>query len=260
VVGNKERPPLRRANPLRETGPSGDITPQEPIIPQGNLLPRGRWVPQGLGLGTDAPPHPAPLRGGPPARPPCFRSGSLLLPVVCFLSDTTQTMKFLIFGRKEGKPTLRVVESNGPSSVKEAWRFAAKFYGRNPKYQRWLEPLSIWAYAILTIRNHREEMMKDCTFKGASRYNQAVYTAWDISYNALKGFAKGKEGSKRSQNVKTVLQIFNLFAFFHNENVIEEIFKRAAESRHLSNNSKTHYSFDYCAELSELLKLNADEI
>jgi hypothetical protein len=50
-----------------------------------------------------------PIRGGPPARPPCFRTVSLLLPVVCFPSDTAQTVKFLIFGWKEGKPTLRIM-------------------------------------------------------------------------------------------------------------------------------------------------------
>ena len=108
-----------------------------------------------------------------------------------------------------------------------------------------------------TFRNHREEMMKDRTFKGASTYNQAVYTAWDIAYDALKGFAKGKEDSMRSQGAKAALQILNLFAFFHNESIMEEIFKRAAESGRLSNNPKAQYSFDYCAELSELLKLNA---
>ena len=113
---------------------------------------------------------------------------------------------------------------------------------------------------IDTFRNHREEMMKDCTFKGASRYNQAVYTAWDISYNALKGFAKGKEGSKGSQDAKAALEILSLSAFFHNEGVMEEIFKRAAESRRLSNNPKAQYSFDYCAKISELLKLDADGI
>lgn len=29
---------------------------------------------------------------------------------------------------------------------------------------------------INTFRNHQEEIIKDCIFKGASRYNQAVYT------------------------------------------------------------------------------------
>lgn len=111
-----------------------------------------------------------------------------------------------------------------------------------------------------TFHGHREEMMKDCTFKGASKYNQAVYTVWDISYNALKGFAKEKTGSKRFQDAKAALQILNLFAFFHNESIMEEIFKRAAESRRLRNNPKGQYSFDYCAELSELLKLDAEGI
>jgi hypothetical protein len=51
--------------------------------------------------------------------------------------------------------------------------------------------------------SHREEIMKDSTFKGASKYNQAVYTVWDISYNALKGFADGGPGSTRFQGAKS---------------------------------------------------------
>jgi hypothetical protein len=41
---------------------------------------------------------------------------------------------------------------------------------------------------------------------------------------------------------------------------MEEIFKRAAESQRLTHNPKAQYSFDYCAELLELLKLDADGI
>jgi hypothetical protein len=112
----------------------------------------------------------------------------------------------------------------------------------------------------LTIRNHREEMIKDYIFKKASRYNQIVYTIWNILYNILKNFAKGKKSSKKFQNIKMILQIFNLFVFFHNENVIKEIFKYAAESRYLNNNSKIYYNFDYYVEFSELLKFNIDKI
>jgi tetratricopeptide (TPR) repeat protein len=111
-----------------------------------------------------------------------------------------------------------------------------------------------------TFHKHREEMMKDSTFKGASRYNQAVYTTWDISYNALREYAKGTKGVTKCQDAKAALQLLHLFAFVHNESIMEEIFKRAAESRRLSNNAKAQYSFDYSAKVSELLQVSGDGI
>ncbi|KAF2817462.1 FabD/lysophospholipase-like protein, partial [Mytilinidion resinicola] len=111
---------------------------------------------------------------------------------------------------------------------------------------------------INTFHKHREEMMKDCTFRGASKYNQAVYTAWDISYDALKDFAKGREGATRCQDAKAALQLLNLFAFLHNEGIMEELFKRAGESQRLGNNPKARYTFDYSAKLSELLIVDVD--
>jgi hypothetical protein len=113
---------------------------------------------------------------------------------------------------------------------------------------------------IGTFHRHREEMMKDCTFKGASRYNRAVYTAWDISYDALEDFAKGNKGETKRQDAKAALQLLHLFAFMHNQSIMEEIFKRAAESQRPGNNVKAQYSSDYSTEVSELLQVSGDGI
>ncbi|KAF2834882.1 FabD/lysophospholipase-like protein [Patellaria atrata CBS 101060] len=112
---------------------------------------------------------------------------------------------------------------------------------------------------INTFRDHREIMMKDSTFTGASRYNQAVYTAWDISYDTLKSFAKGSKDSTKCQDAKAALQILNLCAFWHNEGIMEEIFRRAAENQHLTNDPKAQYSFDYATKVPDLLKVNVEK-
>ena len=84
---------------------------------------------------------------------------------------------------------------------------------------------------IQTFRNHRQELLKNPKYKGASRYNQAVYATWDISYKAIENSIHGREGNAlESRDAKNALQILNLFAFLHNEGLMEEIYKRAAEN------------------------------
>ena len=78
--------------------------------------------------------------------------------------------------------------------------------------------------------SRREEMLKYPTYKGASMHNQAVYTTWDISYVAIERAAKGRD-PQRSRDSATALQILMVFAFLHNEGIMEEMFKRAAESQ-----------------------------
>jgi tetratricopeptide (TPR) repeat protein len=113
---------------------------------------------------------------------------------------------------------------------------------------------------IDTFHKHRDKMMKDSSFKGASHYNQAVYTTWDISYTELQRFAKGEGDATKCQDAKFALKLLHLFAFQHHESIMEETFKRAAESRRLSSNARVKQSFDFSASLSELLEVGADGI
>lgn len=98
-----------------------------------------------------------------------------------------------------------------------------------------------------------DTMMNDSTFKGSSKYNQAVYTAWDISYEAIQAIAQGRTDVRKTEAAKSAVQIIGLFAYFHRENIMEEIFKRAAENqKHL----RARRSLKKCDNLLRLLTLD----
>ena len=81
---------------------------------------------------------------------------------------------------------------------------------------------------LQTFRNHRKDLMDNAVYRGASSYDRAVYATWDVSFKAIE--EQVCEGSQVSQGARSVVQILSMFAFFHNENIMEDIFKRAAES------------------------------
>ena len=78
------------------------------------------------------------------------------------------------------------------------------------------------------FNTHREYLMQNAAYKGASNNDRAVYATWTLSYNAIAEQAKSANAdiSKRGT---AALQILHLLPFFHNENIMEEIFKYAAE-------------------------------
>ncbi|KAF2837026.1 FabD/lysophospholipase-like protein [Patellaria atrata CBS 101060] len=81
---------------------------------------------------------------------------------------------------------------------------------------------------IHTFHNHRKEMLKNPRYKGVSEANQAVYATWDISYAAIERVSN-EEGAQKSNYAAVALQILRLFAFLHNDGIMEDIFRRAAE-------------------------------
>jgi hypothetical protein len=56
---------------------------------------------------------------------------------------------------------------------------------------------------------HRQELMADPKFKGASKYGRAVYGTWDLSLEAIK--------ARHGEAGKMAILILKLFAFFHHE-------------------------------------------
>ena len=69
---------------------------------------------------------------------------------------------------------------------------------------------------------HRQVLLGDPTFKGASNYGRAVYGTWNMSFTAISGM-----GTAAAESALVILQTF---AFLHHDNIAEEIFKRAAEA------------------------------
>ena len=69
---------------------------------------------------------------------------------------------------------------------------------------------------------HRQELLSDPGFKGASNYGRAVYGTWNMSFTAINRMG--------TANAESALAIIHTLAFLHHDNVVEEIFKRAAEA------------------------------
>lgn len=73
-------------------------------------------------------------------------------------------------------------------------------------------------------KKHRNSLMRDDHFKGASQYGSAIYATWDLSYEELtKRAALGTSGAQ------TALLLLRLFASFHHTNISEDLLGRAAE-------------------------------
>ena len=83
---------------------------------------------------------------------------------------------------------------------------------------------------LSTFNAHRQYLLQNEAYKGASEYNRAVYATWDLSYAAIARQAGSAANEALHQGSKAALQILQILPFFHNENIMEEIFKAAAEN------------------------------
>src|SRR3984957_1270209 len=77
---------------------------------------------------------------------------------------------------------------------------------------------------------HRDALLDDPWFKGASKYGHAVYGTWDLSFQAIKASISGEGGTVHTQGAESAILTLQIFAFLHNVNIGEIIFKRAAEA------------------------------
>ena len=69
---------------------------------------------------------------------------------------------------------------------------------------------------------HRQELLDDPTFKGASNYDRTAYRTWNLSLTAIK--------AQKTEAAEAAISILQFFSFIHHENISEEIMKRAAEA------------------------------
>ena len=82
---------------------------------------------------------------------------------------------------------------------------------------------------------HRKELLDDPLFSRSSDYEQTVYGTLDLSFKEIESQAKAQHhsGTTRTNTVDTVaaqsaISILQLFAFFHHDNIDEDVFKLAA--------------------------------
>lgn len=82
------------------------------------------------------------------------------------------------------------------------------------------------------FRSHRHELLQNEAYQGAGGPDRAVYTTWDLSVKAIEKQANSSIEEGPRQGAKAALKILQIFPFFHNESILEEIFKCAAENTH----------------------------
>ena len=64
---------------------------------------------------------------------------------------------------------------------------------------------------------HRQTLMSDATFKGASNYDRTVYGTWDLSFKEIEKRAGGQSSSKNA--AQAAILILQICAFFHHSNI-----------------------------------------
>ena len=86
---------------------------------------------------------------------------------------------------------------------------------------------SIYNYLELYTKSQKE-LLALSFFWGASNYGLPVYTTFEVSCKAIRDCISGRSDLMTPQAAKIALFILGIFAFFHNENISEDIIKRAA--------------------------------
>ena len=76
---------------------------------------------------------------------------------------------------------------------------------------------------------HRQTLMSDVTFKGASKYDRTVYGTWDLSFKELEKRASGQSNTGDAQAAHAAILILQICAFYHHSNISKDIFRSAAE-------------------------------
>ena len=76
---------------------------------------------------------------------------------------------------------------------------------------------------------HRQTLMSDATFGGASNYDQTVYGTWDLSFKEIKRRASEQSSAGDAQAAHAAILILQICAFYHHSNISKDIFRSAAE-------------------------------
>ena len=77
---------------------------------------------------------------------------------------------------------------------------------------------------------HRQALMSDAKFTGASNYNKTVYGTWDLSFKEIEKRASGHSTSEDAQAAQAAILILQICAFYHHTSISKDIFRFAAKN------------------------------
>lgn len=83
------------------------------------------------------------------------------------------------------------------------------------------------------LGSYRPQLLASPDFQGESGYNQSLYSTLSLTTNRLGAISSRADASNGGPSPEGVaLELLNMFAFFHNNSIMEELFCRAAERNH----------------------------
>ncbi|KAM7193524.1 FabD/ lysophospholipase, partial [Rhypophila sp. PSN 637] len=85
-------------------------------------------------------------------------------------------------------------------------------------------------YLALFLK-HKQSMLKKPRYKGSSERNLPVYATFDLSHKVLASYSKGKRGLETAEIARIALKVLSFVCFYHDQGIMEETVKRAAEWR-----------------------------
>ncbi|KAF8986529.1 hypothetical protein BDQ17DRAFT_1289637 [Cyathus striatus] len=83
-------------------------------------------------------------------------------------------------------------------------------------------------------KKHRAKLMNNETFCGASKYDKTVYGTWEISFQKIDKMSQDVTQCNTACAAKYAVNIINVCAFLHHENIPQMMFQRAAENYHVT--------------------------
>ena len=77
--------------------------------------------------------------------------------------------------------------------------------------------------------HRRKELLSSQSLQASTDYNYTVYTTWEVSITAIKESARGEAGVSQSDSADAAnaLELLNVFAFCHHDDISEEILQEA---------------------------------
>jgi uncharacterized protein (DUF2164 family) len=76
---------------------------------------------------------------------------------------------------------------------------------------------------------HRQALLSDATFTGASKYSKTVYGTWNLSFKEIEKRAGGHTTPEGAQAAQAAILIHQICAFYHHTSISKDIFQSAAE-------------------------------
>ena len=106
---------------------------------------------------------------------------------------------------------------------------------------------------------HRDKLMSNPGFKGATGYDTNTYGTWDIAMQKIENMA-AKDSGEQALAAHNAIKLFRMFAFMDHANIPQELFKNAAENYIKRNDKWSHYELPLSVKLlnHETLFLNEE--